>query len=55
MPSLAGAVGWQRATGIDSFGGPGGDKDGYRNLSGRAARNIALGTVGSARRSGDSL
>ena len=32
--SLAGAVGWQRATGIDSFGGRG-DKDGYRNLSGR--------------------
>jgi vitamin B12 transporter len=33
--SLAGAIGWQRATGIDSFGAPGGDKDGYRNLSGR--------------------
>ena len=33
--SLGGAVGWQRATGIDSFGAPGGDKDGYRNLSGR--------------------
>ena len=32
--SLAGAVGWQRATGIDSFRGDG-DKDGYRNLSGR--------------------
>jgi vitamin B12 transporter len=32
--SLAGAVGWQRATGIDSFNGQG-DKDGYRNLSGR--------------------
>src|SRR5438067_1119437 len=32
--NLAGAVGWQRATGIDSFNGRG-DKDGYRNLSGR--------------------
>ena len=32
--SLAGAVGFQRATGIDSFNGLG-DKDGYRNLSGR--------------------
>jgi vitamin B12 transporter len=33
--SLAGAIGFQRAAGIDSFGAPGGDKDGYRNLSGR--------------------
>ncbi len=32
--SLAGAVGWQRATGIDSFNGEG-DRDGYRNLSAR--------------------
>lgn len=32
--SLAGAVGWQRATGIDSFDGNG-DDDGYRNLSAR--------------------
>jgi vitamin B12 transporter len=32
--SIAGAVGFQRATGIDSFEGHG-DKDGYRNLSGR--------------------
>jgi len=32
--SVAGAVGWQRATGIDSFNGSG-DRDGYRNLSGR--------------------
>jgi vitamin B12 transporter len=31
---LAGAVGWQRAAGIDSFDGHG-DKDGYRNLAGR--------------------
>src|SRR3954462_15157522 len=30
--NLAGAVGFQRATGIDSFGAPDGDKDGYRNL-----------------------
>ena len=34
VTSLAGAIGWQRATGIDSFSGRG-DKDGYRNLSGR--------------------
>jgi len=32
--SVAGALGFQRATGIDSFNGLG-DKDGYRNLSGR--------------------
>ncbi|MEO6361144.1 MAG: TonB-dependent receptor [Sphingomicrobium sp.] len=32
--SLSGAVGWQRARGIDSFDGSG-DRDGYRNLSGR--------------------
>jgi vitamin B12 transporter len=32
--SISGAVGFQRATGIDSFNGQG-DKDGYRNLSGR--------------------
>ena len=31
---LAGAIGFQRATGINSVVGPG-DKDGYRNLSGR--------------------
>ena len=32
--NLAGAIGWQRATGINSVAGPG-DKDGYHNLSGR--------------------
>ena len=32
--SLAAAAGWQRATGINSVVGPG-DRDGYRNLSGR--------------------
>jgi len=32
---LALATGWQRADGIDSFDGTG-DRDGYRNLSGRA-------------------
>ncbi len=31
---IAGAVGFQRATGINSVAGPG-DKDGYRNFSGR--------------------
>lgn len=46
--NLAGAVGWQRATGINSVAGPG-DKDGYHNLSGRLrgawkpADNIELG------------
>jgi vitamin B12 transporter len=32
--SLSGAIGFQRATGINSVAGPG-DKDGYHNLSGR--------------------
>ena len=32
--SLLGAIGWQRATGIDSFNGHG-DKDGYRNFAAR--------------------
>src|SRR6476469_6942430 len=50
MASLSGAVGFQRATGIDSFNGSG-DKDGYRNLSGRLrgtwhpAANIELGAA----------
>ena len=39
--SLAAAVGWQRATGIDSFNGHG-DKDGYRNLSGRLRATYKL-------------
>ena len=41
--SASGAIGWQRAIGIDSFGSPGGDKDGYRNLSGRVRGTFALG------------
>jgi vitamin B12 transporter len=40
--SLSGAIGWQRATGIDSFSGHG-DKDGYRNLSGRVRGTFAIG------------
>ena len=40
--NLAGAIGWQSATGIDSFGAPGGDKDGYRNLSGRLRGTYAI-------------
>src|SRR4029078_2827835 len=32
--AIAGALGFQRATGIDSFNGLG-DRDGYRNLSAR--------------------
>ena len=49
--SLAGAVAWQRATGINSVSGPG-DKDGYRNLSARLratwtpAADVELGAVG---------
>ena len=42
MASLAGALGWQRASGIDSFGAPAGDKDGYRNLSGRLRGSFTL-------------
>src|SRR5215207_9787855 len=37
---LAAAIGWQRANGIDIFGG--GDRDGYRNLSGRARASLAI-------------
>src|SRR5437763_4042993 len=40
--ALAGAIGWQRATGIDSFGAPGGDRDGYHNLSARLRGSLAL-------------
>jgi vitamin B12 transporter len=46
--SIAGAVGFQRATGINSVAGPG-DRDGYRNLSGRLrgtwhpAQDVELG------------
>ena len=39
--NLAGAVGWQRATGIDSFDGEG-DRDGYRNLSARVRASWAF-------------
>ena len=39
--TLAGAAGWQSATGIDSFSGQG-DKDGYRNLSGRLRATVAV-------------
>jgi vitamin B12 transporter len=52
--SIAGAAGWQRSTGIDSFGAPGGDRDGYRNLSGRLraswrpAPSLEIGLVGLA-------
>ena len=40
---LAGAVGWQRSEGVNSFAGEG-DKDGYRNLSGRLRGTVALGS-----------
>src|SRR4051812_43218215 len=39
--SVAGAVGFQRASGIDSFDGHG-DRDGYRNLSGRLRATYGL-------------
>jgi vitamin B12 transporter len=51
--ALSGALGWQRARGIDSFDGNG-DRDGYRNVSGRAAAtwsprsSLALGVSGFA-------
>jgi vitamin B12 transporter len=51
--SLAAAAGWQRATGINSVVGPG-DKDGYRNVSGRLrgtwkiAPSVELGATGFA-------
>lgn len=47
---LSGAIGWQRATGINSVAGPG-DKDGYHNLSGRLrgswrpAANVEFGAA----------
>ena len=41
--ALSGAVGWQRSGGVDSFDGAGpGDRDGYRNLSGRLRGTLAL-------------
>src|SRR3954465_11808862 len=43
--SLAAAVGWQRATGIDSFGAAAGDKDGYENFSGRLRGTINAGPL----------
>lgn len=46
--SLNGGIGWQRASGIDAFNGDG-DKDGYRNLSGRVR---GLWNVGPAVRIG---
>ena len=51
--NLAAAVGWQRARGVDAFDGKG-DKDGYRNISGRfrgtwaVAPAIQLGASGFA-------
>lgn len=38
---IAGAVGWQRSDGIDSFSGDG-DRDGYRNLSARVRGSLQL-------------
>ena len=40
--ALSGAAGWQQATGIDSFGAVGGDKDGYCNFSGRLRASLVL-------------
>ncbi len=40
--NLSGAIGWQNATGIDSFGAPGGDLDGYHNLSGRIRARVTI-------------
>jgi vitamin B12 transporter len=41
MTNISGAVGWQRANGIDSFDGSG-DGDGYRNLSARVRGSWAF-------------
>ncbi len=41
IPGLAGAVAWQRASGIDIFGG--GDRDGYRNVAARLRGSTPLG------------
>ena len=43
--SLSAAFGFQRATGIDSFGSPGGDRDSYHNISGRLRATYQLGPV----------
>ena len=40
---LAAAIGWQRASGIDIFGG--GDRDGYRNLSGRVRASWSISST----------
>jgi vitamin B12 transporter len=50
--TLSGAIGGQRATGIDSFGAPGGDEDGYRNLSGRLRGTVAIGPSARLRAAG---
>ena len=53
LATVAAGVGFQRATGIDSFNGQG-DRDGYRNLSGRVratwnvAPSVQLGLAGFA-------
>jgi vitamin B12 transporter len=39
--NIAGAMGWQRADGIDSFSGDG-DRDGYRNLAARVRGSWAI-------------
>lgn len=40
--ALAIGVGLQRASGIDSFGSPGGDRDGFRNFSGRVRGGVSI-------------
>ena len=40
--NVGAAIGFQRATGIDSFGAPNGDKDGYRNISGRVRGTYSI-------------
>lgn len=52
--SLSAAIGWQGAAGIDSFRGDG-DKDGYRNLSGRARATYRLSPSVKAGASGFAL
>ncbi len=40
--NLSGAIGWQHATGINSFGSSGGDLDGYHNFSGRIRARVRV-------------
>ena len=42
---IAAGLGWQRSDGIDSFGGPGGDRDGFENLAANLKAIYRAGAV----------